>query len=252
MSEPRDRIRRALPAVLAVGGAALALAACGSGSSNTSSITLGSSQPASSASTSATTTTASTPAATPAATCRTVAAPRPKGPQHLPKPTLTLDPAKTYIVTLRTNCGPIQIRLDVKRAPKTSASVASLVLKGFYNGLTFHRIASGFVIQGGDPNGDGSGGPGYQVVEPPPSNLSYTPGTVAMAKTASDPSGASGSQFFIVTGRQSPLTPQYALLGMVVGGQSTVTAISQLPTNPPQDGMPTSPVVISKATLTTR
>jgi peptidyl-prolyl cis-trans isomerase B (cyclophilin B) len=242
----RPRPYRRPRAALLAGAAVLGLAGCGSSSSSTSSITVGASEPASTA-TATTATTAALPSG-----CHAVAAPRPKGPQHLVKPTLQLDPARTYVVKMTTNCGEIDIQLDVRRAPRTSASFAYLVGRGFYNNLTFHRIAAGFVIQGGDPNGNGSGGPGYQIVERPPSNLSYTPGTVAMAKTQTAPSGASGSQFFIVTGTQSPLPPQYALLGKVVGGQPTVAAIAQIPTNPPQDGAPTVPVVISRATLTTR
>jgi peptidyl-prolyl cis-trans isomerase B (cyclophilin B) len=152
-------------------------------------------------------------------------------------------------VTLATNCGAITIQLDVKHAPRTAASFAYLVRRGFYNDLTFHRVAANFVIQGGDPNGDGSGGPGYTIVEPPPRNLHYTLGTVAMAKTGADPSGASGSQFFIVTTQEAPLPPQYALVGKVVGSFAGVEAIAKLPTNPPQDGAPDQPVVISRATL---
>jgi cyclophilin family peptidyl-prolyl cis-trans isomerase len=108
------------------------------------------------------------------------------------------------------------------------------------------------VIQGGDPSGTGQGGPGYQVVEKPPANLQYAPGVVAMAKTASDPDGASGSQFFIVTGTATSLPPQYALVGKVVSGQTAVNAIAAVPTNPRQDGAPTTPVVISRATVATR
>jgi cyclophilin family peptidyl-prolyl cis-trans isomerase len=152
-------------------------------------------------------------------------------------------------VRLTTNCGTIDIKLAVSTAPRTTASFAYLVKRGFYDNLTFHRVAAGFVIQGGDPNGDGSGGPGYTVVEPPPSGLHYTTGTVAMAKTSTDPSGASGSQFFIVTANSTPLPPQYALVGNVVGSMAGVEAISKLPTDPPQDGAPTTPVVISSATL---
>jgi cyclophilin family peptidyl-prolyl cis-trans isomerase len=154
-------------------------------------------------------------------------------------------------VSLITNCGPIAIQLDVKQAPKTSASFAYLVRRGFYDKLTFHRVAAGFVIQGGDPDGDGSGGPGYTVVEPPPAGVRYTRGIVAMAKTGADPAGASGSQFFIVTASEAPLPAQYALVGKVVGGLASVDSISALPTSPPQDGSPTSPVVISRATLST-
>jgi peptidyl-prolyl cis-trans isomerase B (cyclophilin B) len=181
--------------------------------------------------------------------CSSVPAPTPKGAQSIPKPTLTLNPAKRYVVSLTTNCGPIEIQLDVRKAPRTTASFAYLVRSGFYNDLTFHRVAAGFVIQGGDPNGDGSGGPGYKVVEPPPSDMRYTLGTVAMAKTSSDPAGTSGSQFFIVTASDAPLPPQYALVGNVVGSFAGVQRISKLPTDPPQDGAPKTPVVISHATL---
>jgi peptidyl-prolyl cis-trans isomerase B (cyclophilin B) len=167
----------------------------------------------------------------------------------VPRPTVKLNPAKRYAVSLSTNCGKIEILLDVHRAPKTAASFAYLVQRGFYNDLTFHRVAAGFVIQGGDPDGDGSGGPGYTVVEPPPANLKYTLGTVAMAKTGTEPAGSSGSQFFIVTAAQTPLPAQYALVGKVVGSLAAVLAISKIPTTPPEDGAPTSPVVISAATL---
>jgi peptidyl-prolyl cis-trans isomerase B (cyclophilin B) len=175
--------------------------------------------------------------------------PPPKGALSIRKPTLNLDPAKRYMVSLATNCGTIEIQLDVRRAPRTTASFAYLVKRGFYNDLTFHRVAAGFVIQGGDPNGDGSGGPGYSVVEPPPSDMRYTLGTVAMAKTADDPAGESGSQFFIVTTRKAPLPPQYALIGNVVGSFAAIETIAKLPTDPPQDGAPKTPVVISRATL---
>jgi peptidyl-prolyl cis-trans isomerase B (cyclophilin B) len=229
----------------ALGAAALTLAACGSSSSGGSSISVGNEKGASS--------TSSTPAGTssaaaPATGCKTVSAPQPKGPQHLAKPTAKLDPAKHYVVKLLTNCGEIDIALDVKQSPKTSASFAYLVGKGFFDELTFHRIVPGFVIQGGDPSGNGAGGPGYQVVERPPAKVSYAPGTVAMAKTQNDPAGASGSQFFIVTGTQSPLTPIYALLGMVVKGMDVVNRISSIPADQ-TTGAPSSPVVISRATL---
>jgi cyclophilin family peptidyl-prolyl cis-trans isomerase len=185
----------------------------------------------------------------PTAKCVKTQAPAPKGAQSIPKPTTKLDPSKRYVVRLTTNCGTIDIQLAVNSAPRTTASFAYLVKRGFYDNLTFHRVASGFVIQGGDPNGDGSGGPGYTVVEPPPSGERYTVGTVAMAKTSTDPSGASGSQFFIVTANSTPLPPQYALVGNVVGSMAGVDAIAKLPTDPPQDGAPTTPVVIRQATL---
>src|ERR687886_744965 len=87
---------------------------------------------------------------------------------------------------------PAAVELDADKAPKTSASVAYLVRKGFYDGLTFHRIADGFVIQGGDPRGDGTGGPGYKVRERPPGNTRYVRGVVAMAKAGNEPAGTSG------------------------------------------------------------
>jgi peptidyl-prolyl cis-trans isomerase B (cyclophilin B) len=182
--------------------------------------------------------------------CKSVPTPAPRGAQDIRRPTLKLDPTRRYVVSLSTNCGTIQIQLDVRQAPLTTSSFAYLVRSGFYNDLTFHRVAAGFVIQGGDPNGDGSGGPGYKIVEPPPTNMHYTLGTVAMAKTGSDPPGTSGSQFFIVTAADAPLPAQYALVGNVVGSFAGVERISKLPTDPPQDGMPRTPVVIDRATLT--
>jgi peptidyl-prolyl cis-trans isomerase B (cyclophilin B) len=158
-------------------------------------------------------------------------------------------------VTLATNCGEIAIQLDVKQAPRTAASFASLVERGFYDNLTFHRVVPGFVIQGGDPNGNGTGGPGYHVTEPPPSDLQYTQGVVAMAKAQTEPPGTSGSQFFIVTGANANLPPQYALAGRVVAGQHAAQAISQIPTEAGPDGeqsAPSRPIVIEKATLSVR
>jgi peptidyl-prolyl cis-trans isomerase B (cyclophilin B) len=228
--------------LFAVGAMSVVMTACGGSASNSSAANASSTGVKSSASTGA--------AQTAPAGCSSVSVPAAKGPQHIAAPTLKLDPSKRYVVSMSTNCGAIEILLDVQRAPKTASSFAYLVKRGFYNGLTFHRVAAGFVIQGGDPNGDGSGGPGYTVVERPPANLKYTLGTVAMAKAGTEPAGSSGSQFFIVTATQTPLPPQYALVGKVVGGLAGVRAISKIPTTPPEDGAPTSPVVISRATLT--
>jgi peptidyl-prolyl cis-trans isomerase B (cyclophilin B) len=197
---------------------------------------------------------ASTPAAKPATpSCHAVPVPAPKGRQHLPPPKLALDPRRTYTVTVSTNCGKFAFTLDLKDSPKTSASFYSLVKRGFFNGLTFQRVASGFVIQGGDPIGNGTGGPGYTVVEPPPGGTPYVRGDVAMAKTQTQPPGASGSQFFIVTAanatQSAGLTPDYALLGKIVSGQNVVAAIGSLPTNPQGDGAPTPAVVMSSVTV---
>jgi len=92
----------------------------------------------------------------------------------------------------------------------------------------FHRIVSGFVIQGGDPSGDGTGGPGYQAIEVPPADTKYTKGVVAMAKGGNDPAGASGSQFFIVTGDDAGLPTDYAVLGRVVAGEDVAAEIEGL------------------------
>ncbi|WP_372789267.1 peptidylprolyl isomerase [Paraconexibacter sp.] len=179
--------------------------------------------------------------------CKAVEAPDPKGEQRLEAPSEGLDPAKTYTVTFATNCGSFSVRLDVKNSPKTSASMAALVKSGFYDGLTFHRIVPGFVIQGGDPLGDGQGGPGYSVVESPKSSATYTKGVVAMAKTQIEDPGTSGSQFFVVSGDDAGLPPEYAVAGKVTKGLDTVETIEQVPVGP--NDVPQTPVVISKATL---
>lgn len=233
---PRTRTSRILLAALSALALAL-LSGCGSSSKRT--------------------TATQAPATTAASNgpCQTVAAPAPKGPQHLRAPSMALDPSKTWTARVTTNCGSFTIKLDVARAPKTSASFVYLAKQGFYDDLTFHRIAQGFVIQGGDPQGDGSGGPGYSVVEKPPANLRYAHGVVAMAKTATDPDGASGSQFFIVTAPDAGLPPQYALLGKVVQGLDAVDAIGQLPLQQgsnPTDGPPAQPVVIQSVVVASR
>jgi peptidyl-prolyl cis-trans isomerase B (cyclophilin B) len=205
------------------------------------------------ATTQASTETTPSPAGLKVVGCRTVPAPASRSGEQASKPTGQLDAARDYEVRLTTTCGPIVIQLAVREAPKTTASFAHLVRIGYYNGLTFHRIVRGFVIQGGDPNGNGSGGPSWQVVEPPPAGLRYTKGVVAMAKSGSAPAGASGSQFFIVSGSSTNLPPEYALVGHVVSGERTVEAISNVPTEAAAEGVeaskPRIPVVIEHATL---
>jgi cyclophilin family peptidyl-prolyl cis-trans isomerase len=176
-----------------------------------------------------------------------VPAPPPKDQQRLPKPALKLDRRRSYTATMDTSCGRFTIALDVRRAPRTSASFVYLARRGFYDNLTFHRIVPGFVIQAGDPLGTGEGGPGYSVVEPPPRALRYTKGVVAMAKTEAEPPGASGSQFYVVTGEDAGLPPDYALLGRVSSGLDAVERIGALPTNPAD--APQQPVVIRRVTI---
>ncbi len=119
--------------------------------------------------------------------------------RHEAKPTARLVATKTYDVRFATNCGSFTIRLAVKTSPETTASFVSLVNKGYFDHTIFHRIVPGFVVQGGDPTATGTGGPGYTTVDPPPASTQYTLGVAAMAKAPSEPAGAAGSQFFVVT-----------------------------------------------------
>lgn len=178
--------------------------------------------------------------------CKEVEAPAPKE-VSLKAPKQTVKAGEKLTAVVETSCGTFDIALDTKQAPKTTNSFAYLAQEGFYDGLDFHRIVPEFVIQGGDPQGNGSGGPGYQVVEKPPANLKYTVGTVAMAKGGTDPAGASGSQFFVVTGPGGEsLPPEYALVGKVSEGISVVEKIGELGT--PEE-KPKQTVLIEKMTI---
>jgi peptidyl-prolyl cis-trans isomerase B (cyclophilin B) len=159
-------------------------------------------------------------------------APKPDGGAH--RPVSALNPRKTYDVTLKTSCGDITVRLDLKASPTTSASFVSLARSGFFDNTTFHRIVPGFVIQGGDPTGTGNGGPGYTTVDKPPKGTAYTKGVVAMAKTADEAPGTAGSQFYVVTGADAGLPPDYAVLGKVVKGLKAAERIDAL--GDPQSG----------------
>jgi peptidyl-prolyl cis-trans isomerase B (cyclophilin B) len=175
--------------------------------------------------------------------CSEVSAP-PAKQVHLSRPTTTLSGPAT--ASVETSCGTFEIALDTTRAPRTSSSFAYLARKGVYDDTLFHRIVPGFIVQGGDPTGTGTGGPGYSVDEPPPSNLSYTRGVVAMAKSPVEPPGRSGSQFFVVTETDAGLTPDYALLGRVTSGLDVVDRVEQLGT---PSGRPKAPVVIRGITI---
>lgn len=161
--------------------------------------------------------------------CKEVEAPEPKTTSfEAPKQVLKKGEEATAVV--KTSCGTFEIALDTERAPKTANSFAFLAEEGFYDDLTFHRVAPGFVIQGGDPEGTGTGGPGYSVDEKPPPNLSYTRGIVAMAKSSAEPPGRSGSQFYVVTAADAGLPPEYALVGKVSKGYDVVERIDALGT----------------------
>jgi peptidyl-prolyl cis-trans isomerase B (cyclophilin B) len=157
-----------------------------------------------------------------------------------------LNPDTTYSLVLKTTEGSFTIELDQKLAPNTARSLVRLARNGFFDGTKFHRVVPGFVIQGGDPTGTGSGGPGYSTVDVPPSDAAYTEGVVAMAKTQTEAPGTAGSQFFVVTGKDIGLPPEYAIVGRVTDGMATVKAIEALGVG---DGPPSKPVVIKKATV---
>ena len=160
-----------------------------------------------------------------------------------------LEDGKTYEVVVNTNKGSFTFELATDISPCTTASIAGLVEKGFFDGLTFHRIVPDFVIQGGDPSGDGTGGPGYSTVDAPPSDTQYVKGLVAMAKAGPEPAGTSGSQFFVVTGENVGLDPDYAVLGRVTDGLDVVEQIGRLgdPSDPQQG--PTERVEIKEMQL---
>ena len=158
-----------------------------------------------------------------------------------------LDPAKMHTVTVRTNLGTFAIELNLKDSPCTTSSFAALVRRKFFDGTRFHRIVPGFVIQGGDPTASGTGGAGYTVVDTPPPTASYTKGVVAMAKTPTDPPGTAGSQFFVVTGANTGLPPEYALLGKVTRGLDVVERIGRL--GNPADEQPTRKIEVLRMSL---
>jgi peptidyl-prolyl cis-trans isomerase B (cyclophilin B) len=177
--------------------------------------------------------------------CKQVQAPQPKQ-VSLQAPKQTLKQGEEATAVVQTSCGTFEIALDTQRAPKTANSFAYLSEEGFYDDLTFHRIVPGFVIQAGSPSNTSTGGPGYTVVEKPPANLAYTKGTVAMAKSSAEPPGSSGSQFYVVTGADAGLPPEYALVGKVSEGLDVVERIGKLGT--PSE-KPKQTVLIEKITI---
>lgn len=159
-------------------------------------------------------------------------------------PAMTISQAKTYVATVDTSCGAFTMTLDQKDTPNGVNSFVYLAGKGFYNGLTFHRIVNNFAIQGGDPKGDGTGGPGYQVTDKVPSGVSYSPGTVAFANAGTN--GGAGSQFFVVPNAPnvaSNYQPNYSILGHVTSGlDTTVANLNSAPTVANSQGEKSMPV----------
>ena len=160
-------------------------------------------------------------------------------------------PPKASEAAVETSCGSFTIKLATKEAPKTTGSFTFMAEQGVYDGTAFHRVVDGFVIQGGDPLGDGTGNAGYTTVERPPRDTVYEQGIVAMAKGQLEPPGTAGSQFFVVTRGVAALEPDYAILGRVTDGFETVERIEALadPETAEASGEPRSPVVIESIAL---
>jgi peptidyl-prolyl cis-trans isomerase B (cyclophilin B) len=163
-------------------------------------------------------------------------------------PEQTIDPAKTYTAKIETSCGDITVGLDAKNAPIATNNFVALSRSGFYDGLPFHRVVKDFVIQGGDPAGDGSGGPGYSVKGEVPKD-NYPMGSIAAAKSGGAPAGDFSSQFFIVTGEQGATLPNdYARFGEVSTGLKVAQKIESFAPES-GDGEPTQMVLIDKITI---
>lgn len=130
-------------------------------------------------------------------------------------------------VRIKTNMGDIVVQLDPKAGPNAASNFVYLVKKGFYNGTIFHRVIDGFMIQGGDPTGSGTGGPGYRFADDAVTG-SYAKGTLAMANAGPN---TNGSQFFIMV-EDVPLAPAYSIFGKVISGQDVADKISLVDRNP--------------------
>ncbi|HEX5613681.1 MAG TPA: peptidylprolyl isomerase [Acidimicrobiia bacterium] len=156
-------------------------------------------------------------------------------------PAMTIDPAKSYTATIATTCGDIVIALDAENAPIATNNFVFLAKAGFYDGLTWHRVVPDFVIQGGDPAGDGTGGVDYDVAGEVPTD-NYPVGSLAAAKTQDDPAGTMGSQFFVVTGPNGSTLPnEYARFGTVTEGIENAQLLESYSVG---DGPPTRPLYI--------
>lgn len=160
-------------------------------------------------------------------------------------PKMSIDVNKTYTAHIETTLGPIDVEFFPKDAPQTVNSFIFLAKQGYYDGVIFHRVIPNFMIQGGDPTGTGTGGPGYQLPAEFNSHK-HVPGILSMART-SDPDSA-GSQFFIVQGKPAPfLDGQYTVFGKVTSGMDTVDKIANLPTCP--NDRPLNPPSIKSITV---
>jgi cyclophilin family peptidyl-prolyl cis-trans isomerase len=204
--------------------------------------------PSPSASASATPSASPSPTATgPGAQCGYTASSEATGAGGaLPVPEFTIKENKTYIATVETSMGSFTMELFDKEAPCAVNSFVYLAKKGFYDGLTFHRVVKDFVIQGGDPTGTGSGGPGYSFNDELDNDLTYKPGTLAMANSGPN---TNGSQWFVVASENGAkqLTKNYTIFGQVTEGMDVVTNINEVPVD--SSDKPVDPVTITKVTI---
>jgi peptidylprolyl isomerase len=165
---------------------------------------------------------------------------------------MQIDGAHQYSATLATTKGPITVKLLVGEAPCTVNNFVFLAREGYYEGVPFHRVIKGFMIQTGDPTGTGTGGPGYRF-DDETVRLDYAPGTVAMANSGPN---TNGSQFFIVHGDQRGRLPKnYTIFGQVTDGQDVVDALAGVPVRASARGessVPTEDVRIDRVTVDER
>ncbi len=153
--------------------------------------------------------------------------------------------AQQAVVTIATAKGTIEITVDAALGPKAAGNFIALASCGFYDGVVFHRLVPDFVIQGGDPTGTGSGGPGYEFADDPVT-VPYVRGIVAMANSGPN---TNGSQFFIVLSDNNGLNPLYSVFGRVTAGMDVVDAIAAMPNSGPPNNQATSPVAMDKVTV---
>ena len=161
-------------------------------------------------------------------------------------PPMCIDPAKRYTAEMVTTKGAMTLAFDAVGAPKTVNNFVFLSRYHYYDGIFFHRVIPGFVLQGGDPDGNGRGGPGYRFEDELPRPGRYELGSLAMANAGPN---TNGSQFFIISGPAGMrLPPQYSLFGKVVAGLDVVAAIDAIGT--PGAGTPKERVHIESVTIT--
>jgi|WetSurMetagenome_2_1015567.scaffolds.fasta_scaffold14183_7 cyclophilin family peptidyl-prolyl cis-trans isomerase len=159
-------------------------------------------------------------------------------------PAMAIDENKTYTATMKTNYGDIVIELLPGESPLTVNNFVFLARQGYYDGVKFHRIIKGFMIQGGDPTGKGSGDPGYSFADELPPDRKYGPGIVAMANSGPN---TNGSQFFICSGSTSKnlnYSPNYTIFGTVTAGMDVVQSIENIPVTGREPSIPTKDVHI--------